>query len=502
MSIATAQPPERGIGPAVEVSARHTAVGSAWLLLAQGLMLPAGLATLIYLSRTLGPPIYGQYATVMALLVWLEFGLSAILTRASVKMISQSDDPRGTAAGLLRLAAMIGVGGATVLWLAAAPIAALLGDAALAAPLRLAAIDLPLFVLAAIYQSAVTAMGRFGRRALIAAVRWPLRLGLAILFVELGYGLTGALWAVIGASAAELLAGICIHPLRFWRARAIAGRLHLAETLPLFASSLALRAMDGADLLLLRGFGADAADAGIYAVSMNLAVIPGLMSMAIYPTLMATLIRMHRAGREPAARRLCAAVLRAGVWLIPPTAAVTVAAPALVVWCFDEAYAEAGPLLRVLLWGGLARLIIAVGGAMLAGAGRSAWAWWAVAPAVPVAFAGYVLLIPRFGPMGAAWSTTVAGAVGVAVTAGFVYQRLSLSPPWRTLAAMTPVALLSIAAAWAVGDQGGLAALVVALLTLLSVAIACLRRDWRLPGREGGRKGGREGGREGVDGAR
>ncbi len=485
MSLATTQPPEPGVGPGVEVSARRTAVGSAWLLLAQGLMLPAGLATLVYLSRTLGPPIYGQYATVMALLVWLEFGLSAILIRSSVKMISQSEDPRGTAAGLLRLAAVIGVVGAAALWLLAVPLAGLLGDAALAAPLRLAAIDLPLFVLAAIYQSAVTAMGHFGRRAMITAVRWPLRLGLAILFVELGYGLTGALWAVIGASLAELLVGFCIHPLRFWRARAITGRLHLAETLPLFASSLALRAMDGADLLLLRGFGADAADAGIYAVSMNLAVIPGLVSMAIYPTLMATLIRMHRAGREPAARRLCAAVLRAGVWLIPPTAAVTVAAPALVVLCFDVDYAAAGPLLQVLLWGGLARLIIAVGGAMLAGVGRSTWAWWAVAPAVPVAFVGYVLLIPRFGPMGAAWSTTIAGAVGVAVTLGFLYRRLGLTPPWSTLAAMTPVALLSIGAAWVVGDRGGLAALVVGLLTMLSVAVAWWRRDWRLPGREG-----------------
>jgi O-antigen/teichoic acid export membrane protein len=485
MSLATAQPPGRGIGPAAELSARRTAMGSAWLLLAQGLMLPAGLATLVYLSRTLGPSVYGQYATVMALLVWLEFGLSAILIRSSVKMISQSDDPRGTAAGLLRLAALIGAGGAAALWLTAAPLAGLLGDPALTAPLRLAAADLPLFVLAAIYQSAVTAMGRFGRRALITAFRWPLRLGLAVLFVEMGYGLSGALWAVIGASLAELLAGVCIHPLRIWRARAITGRLHLVETLPLFASSLALRAMDGADLLLLRGFGADAADAGIYAVSMNLAVIPGLMSMAIYPTLMSTLIRMHRAGREPAARRLCAAVMRAGVWLIPPTAAVTVAAPALVVWCFEEAYAEAGPLLRVLLWGGLARLIIAVGGAMLAGSGRSAWAWWAVAPAVPVALVGYLLLIPRFGPMGAAWSTTLAGAVGVAVTIGFLSQRLGLAPPWRTLAAMTPVALLSIALAWAVGDRGAPAALVVGLLTLLSAAVAWWRRDWRLPGREG-----------------
>ena len=81
---------------------------------------------------------------------------------------------------------------AAVLVLLAGVVARILDTPALATPLRLFALDIPLFCLAQAHRSILVGTGDFESRALVAAARWVSRLLLVILFVELGLAIKRA----------------------------------------------------------------------------------------------------------------------------------------------------------------------------------------------------------------------------------------------------------------------------------------------------------------------
>jgi O-antigen/teichoic acid export membrane protein len=429
---------------------RRALYGSASLLAVQMTIVPIGATLLIYLTRRLGPSAYGQYATVMAVLVWIEFAIVSFLNRAIITFVAHARTPVDTAAAMVRLAAMMGCLSAGLMWLCGPLIANGLGDALLAPLFALASIDVALFVTGSAYAAAITGLGRFGRRALAMSFRWPLRLGLSVLLVEAGYGAEGALWAVIGASIGEIVAGALCCPLPIWRGAPVPRRVFLGEAMPLLGAAMVLRALDGGDLLMLRAFGAAAAESGAYAVAMNLAMLPGMGAAAVCPILMASMVQLRVAGRELQMRQFGSTVIRLGVWLLPPAAAVCVASPAIVSFCFGRSYAPSARLFQVLLWAGLARLAISAAGAMLAGAHSSIWAWRVSAPMLPLALIGYVTLIPQFGAIGAAGATALASLAGVALSVQALRRRLDVRLSSSTIiaACLSSVAVAALGRLW------------------------------------------------------
>ena len=69
--------------------------------------MPAGIAVLLYLTRRLGPVAYGEYATVMAVIVWIEFAITSLLSRATIKLVAEASGPLEEAAAMVRLAAAL-----------------------------------------------------------------------------------------------------------------------------------------------------------------------------------------------------------------------------------------------------------------------------------------------------------------------------------------------------------------------------------------------------------
>ncbi|MDA1178227.1 MAG: oligosaccharide flippase family protein, partial [Planctomycetota bacterium] len=196
-------------------SARRRAAlnGSAWLIVAQGLMLGVGVALLAYLTRALGPTHYAQYATVMAILVWIDWSASALLNRAATKLVASADDPTGAGVALIRLAVVIGLLAMLLLYLLAAPLGRAMGDPAMGGWLRLMAIEIPLFVTAKCYQSVHSGLEYFTQRAMVSGAYWLTRLALVLILVGLGGGVTGALVGVILSSGVELILSWVVCPL-------------------------------------------------------------------------------------------------------------------------------------------------------------------------------------------------------------------------------------------------------------------------------------------------
>ena len=65
-------------------------------------------------------------------------------------------------------------------------------------------------------------------------------------------------------------------------------------------------------------------------------------------------------------------------------------------------------------------------------AGKPAWTSALTAPLVPLAVAGHLLLIPRFGPLGAASVTTLLSGLGAVVGFLAVHRLWGVLPPAAT----------------------------------------------------------------------
>ena len=121
-------------------------------------LVPTGIAILLYLTRRLGPATYGQYATVMTVVLWIEMAITSLLNRAIIKLVAQAEMPREAASGMIQRAAAISACGTVLLWLLAGPLSRALGDASLAPLFALASVDIVLFVTGAAYTSAIAGL--------------------------------------------------------------------------------------------------------------------------------------------------------------------------------------------------------------------------------------------------------------------------------------------------------------------------------------------------------
>ena len=184
--------------------AKRMVTGGFRVLLAESLLIPSGLLTAAYLARRLGPDGYGIFMVAAAVVAWVEWGLTGIFARASVKFVAEAVDWRPIGSTIVSVHLALATAAAALLVLLAGVVARILDTPALATPLRLFALDIPLFCLAQAHRSILVGTGDFESRALAAAARWVSRLLLVILFVELGLSLHGAVLGSIGASLVEV----------------------------------------------------------------------------------------------------------------------------------------------------------------------------------------------------------------------------------------------------------------------------------------------------------
>ncbi|MEM6333381.1 MAG: polysaccharide biosynthesis C-terminal domain-containing protein [Planctomycetota bacterium] len=397
---------------------KRAAVGSVWLLLAQVPTLPLGLTTLWLLTQWLEPAAYGRYATVVTLLMWAEWGVSALVTRTTMKLVADASDAEsaaGAAAGMLRVTAGLAVvvgGGFALL---AGPIAGALGDAELAGLILLAAIDVPLFALAQCYCGALNGNGRYLGRALAGGLYWPVRFGVVAAVLAMGGGAREVLWALIAASAVQLGMAAVMWPIGLGRLRGArwpAWRWLVRFALPLAAVGMSMRLGEGLDLVMLQAWGGASVEAGPYALAVAIGVVPGMAVAALVPTLLTLLTQLRRDGHPDLAEHVTRMALQGLLWLAPLTLAVSLVCEPVVVSVFGEAYRAAGPVVSVLAWAAWLRFSLAVLVSVMTAYDRPVLAAAGVTPMVGVMLVAMAWAIPAMGERGAALST-VAG-LGVA----------------------------------------------------------------------------------------
>jgi len=253
--------------------------------LAVGVQLVFGFGLAILLGRTLGPASYGDYGAVLSVLVWIEFAALFGLPGAASILASRHPESAGTIERLA-LRALLGIG------------LVVGGGLAIAAPwvaellrfgpdgttwLRIAALDVPFYVLYFGHRGALQGRKRFGATAKGAMIYVVAKFALVLGPVLAGAGLEGALFGNAGASIVALLF------LRWRLDRSMAEGAFASGTLVRFAAGLGVYGalfalLTGIDVWVVKRTAADAADVGRYVAAVTLARTVFLVASALSGT--------------------------------------------------------------------------------------------------------------------------------------------------------------------------------------------------------------------------
>lgn len=433
--------------PVSTKSGRHILGGTIQLFLAEALLLPTGLLTAIFLTRQFGIEGYGLYTLVATLIAWVQWSITSVFTRATIKFVGEADDWRPVGATVLWLHLVVSSIAMLLVWLFASPVARTLGEPAIATYLRLFALDIPVFCLAYAHRSILVGVGSFSQRAVATAGRWLARLLLIVVLVEIGLSVPGAILGNVGASLVEL--AICRFYIRpsLWAKSSFPMRQLWGYALPLFLFALSMRLYEKLDLLALKILGGTATQAGLYGAAQNLSLIPSIFAVSFSPLLLSTLSRTLSTGDRDLAKSISCNAMRAVVVMLPLAAMTSGASPEIISLLFGTKFMPSAPLLSLLIFGTLALAMISVTTAILTAGGKPNWTFALTAPLVPIASIGYLLLIPRLGHIGASLVFALFAIAGSLVTVMAVYCLWQVLPPATTLCRSTLISGLTYALA-------------------------------------------------------
>jgi O-antigen/teichoic acid export membrane protein len=272
---------------------------------------------------------------------------------------------------------------------------------------------------------------------------------LIVAFVLGGLSIDGALAGVVAASAIELVVARRFVRPGFSHASHVEARAMWGYVLPLFVAAASLRLFDKLDLFVLKALGGSATLAGVYGAAQNLTIIPNLVALSVTTLLLSTLSRALRAGDTDGARQLATNAIRGVLVLLPFAGVAAGAATALASLIYGSAFAETGPLLGVLIFAAIAVVMISVASSILTAIGKPTWAMWATLPIAPLALAGHLIVIPRFGAPGATYVTLGVATFGAICALVAVSRAWKITPPATTVLRVTLVTVTAtVVGAW------------------------------------------------------
>lgn len=405
------------------------AAGTAKVMFAEGLALPAGVITAAVLGRALGPADYGVFAAATSLVLTLEWVSTSLFSRTTAKLIGDDEDWRPVGVMVLRWHIGIGLALGIGMYLLAHPIAAMLGDRGAVPFVRLFALQPPLACGAAACRQILSGRRAYNARAIASAARWISRPLFIIVLVWSGLSLVGAalgsvLAAASGFAAAQALARVPLSTPTLVSARRLWGL-----ALPVFALALSLRLIDRIGLFALTAVGGGPAEAaGWYGAALAFSAGPSMFTVGFAPLLLAAVASAQATGDAQSAMRMATQSLRLVVGCLPFAAIGAGSAKQLITIVFGPGFEPAAPLVWPLLLSALAMMLISVASALLTAGNRareaSMWIW----PLLPITLAASLFVVPRFGAIGAALVTAGAAVTG----AGALLVLLSASLNVRT----------------------------------------------------------------------
>ena len=448
------------------------AVGTLGLLTVHALLLPLGLLTTVFLTRQLGPEFYGVFAVAASIVLWVKGNTTRPFGQTTVKFVAEAADWQGVASALAQAQLVVSLGAAVLLVTAAPVLASWLKSPELTPYLRLFALEVPLFSLARVHLSMLTGREAFGRVAFLTAVRGLSRMMLVFMLVGLGLSVTGAILATIGASLLQLIVSrVYVHPAILSRV-AIPVRRLAGYALPLFLHAIGMRLFTRLDLLVVQALSGTSAASGYYSAAQSLTVPFGLFVASFSAPLLATLTRALQRGEIDPANSIIRQAMRLVLCFLPFAAVAAGSTSEIIALVYRWAFLPAAPLLALLIIGAVANVMISITTGVLTATGQPGWTLALTGPLAPLALGAHLILVPRFGAVGAAATTTALAWLGACAAMLVVSRKCGVTPAPATIirVALTTLIAYTLSSIWHTSGTW-----LIVELAVLAVAIpSCL----------------------------
>lgn len=465
-------------------SRRHILDGAVRVFLAEALFPLTSIITAIFLTRRLGADGYGLLALTISAVMWFLYTLNAIFNKSLVRAIRTTPEWRPLATRAIHFQLQVSLLGMVLVWILAGPFADWMGSPALAAYIRLGSLEIPIANQVHLHRRFLVGLGRYRHRALTGALHSLARLGLVVLFVEMGLSVFGAILGLLGANIVELvIIRVLVHPPVFARST-YRIRDMVDYIAPLFLAAICQKVFIRSDLIMLKGMGGTEDQAGLYAAAQNMALVPIILLGAVTPLFLSSLAELKEEHGFDTARALAGDVLRLAILTWPLIAVGAGAAPSIVELIYGSAFAPTAPILRLLLLGAAALLPLSVYFAILTVAERPSWCFYISLPLMLMALVGHWQLIPLFGPYGAAATTATLSFVAFAVTGAAVHRIWSIAPPTGSLLRSALISPLAYAIPVLWPARGPWILLQVVVLCLVMIGLLVLVGELRGPERQ------------------
>lgn len=407
--------------------------GAAALMVAQAMVLVLGYVTHLWIGRVLGPEPYGVYGLVLS--VQSIFGL--LLTLGVPVAVSRfvAQDERHAQAILrqgmryqLMIAVVVGMG----LSLASPLLAYLLGDRSLVPYLLFSAAVIFTQAFYPLFSQFLAGMHRFNRQALLTGLYAFVKLlgALALIYV----------FEVYGALAGFAIGGIVAALFGWWWTYRVGGAVPITLSSRSFLSFagtfvlilVGLQLLISLDLFMVKGLLRSDVETGYYNAAVTLSRIPYMLLQSLGFVLLPSVAKLTAPGesRNEAARFISDTIRYLIALIVPSVALAAATSKTLLRVFYSHEYLPAAAALTILMVGLGALAFYLLLATIVAGAGRARVGLFLTVVLVGISGVSGWFLIPRFGLVGAAWQTTLAGVVGLLLLSAYTFKTFRIPVPF------------------------------------------------------------------------
>jgi O-antigen/teichoic acid export membrane protein len=421
----------------------RVAKNSAFLTIATLLDRAGEYILVLYISRLLGVLFFGQYHLVISMLYVFQnlanYGLIQLVTRE----IAKHKDRTGR---LVLGYSVLGAGLSVVLTVAMYLTAVILDyPQETMTAIYLVGLSILPGALQGIGQGAIFAWERMEFVAVVRFVTSLIRVATSIALLWAGYGLLSILGALVVTQWLAALLGLIIIHRKLSPLVASVRDLHWKQEVvavgTFFVMSIFLVGANNLDAIFLSKLATMEA-VGLYGAASKLVQAIVLIRPAIMHSLFPTLSRLSQ--EEPIRFRKVGeqAIKLALALLLPLALTITLLAGDLVRLLYGPDFAQAVAALRVLIWLVVPSFVYAILTRVLIAGGHEK-STIAVAALSMVTNVGLdVILIPTWGPVGAAWATNISMALAMLVSWILVSRQLFKIHLWTVVGKPVLSALL------------------------------------------------------------
>lgn len=457
--------------------------GTSQLLIAEGLLIPTGFVTAVYLARELAPANYGLFAMISMLVIWVENLFVSALQSTTIKFISAQENKNSLINTTYVIYAALGSVVALLIICITPSLCLLVKSPEIKPLLNLLCLDIPLFSIAHASRHIANGSGQYHQDALLRSTYVIARLIFILFFVELGLSIRGAILGLISASALEAILGLFLIKPNFIHGGFKKFNQFWQYLAPLQLAELNKRLLTQ-ELIVLKALGGTATMTGCYGAAKNLAIIPILLSRAVSPTLLSTLTQNRQKGNEQEAKKIATYSLRLFFWFLPLTVLLASSSEKLILFIFGAPYIDTISLFSIILFTSTGFLGINIGGVIFTAWNKPEINVWTTSPLVPIVIIGIWTTYRYYGATSIAYATLFAVIASILLTWILLYKILRLWAPLFTMIKSLIISLmiLGIYQIWSI--SGWMIIIKISTLTLLIGLAFWLLQEFSLEERQ------------------